>query len=52
MSDEEFSVWQKEEDYIRFEYDRAYDRATFCPESEREEAEKMLAIWRHKYFSH
>lgn len=52
MSDAEFKVWQCEEDHIRFEYDRAYDRTISCSESEREEAEKMLAFWRHKYFSH
>jgi hypothetical protein len=52
MSDEEFSIWQKEEDRIRLEYDRAYDRTISCSESELEEAEKTLAFWRHKYFSH
>lgn len=52
MSDAEFSIWQKEDDRIRLEYDRAFWRVEFCPESELEEAERMLAIWRHKYFSH
>lgn len=45
-------AWINEEDYLRFEYDRAYYRWLFCSEPEREESEEMLRIWRHKYFSH
>jgi hypothetical protein len=53
MSDEaEFKAWQCEHDRLRFEYDQAYFRTVFCPESELKEAEEMLRIWRHKFFSH
>ena len=36
---------------IEMEYNKAYYRWMFCPESEVEEAKRMLDIWRHKYFT-
>lgn len=37
--------------HLSYEYDRAYYRWLFCPESEVREAKRLLDIWRHKYFS-
>lgn len=44
--------WQSEEDYFKFEYDKAYYRFVFCPENERVEAQRLLQIWRSKWFAH
>ena len=44
--------WQSEESYIKFEYDKAYYRFVFCPENEKVEAQRLLQIWRSKWFAH
>lgn len=44
--------WQSEEAYIKYEYDKAYYRFVFCPENERSEAQRLLQIWRSKWFAH
>jgi hypothetical protein len=36
---------------IEHEYNVAYYRWVFCPESERVEAKRLLDIWRHKWFT-
>ncbi len=36
---------------IENEYNIAYYRWLFCPESEKAEAKRILDIWRHKYFT-
>ena len=38
--------------YIEQQYNVAYYKWVFCPESEQAEAKKLLDIWRHKYFTH
>jgi hypothetical protein len=49
---QENKAWQSEESYIKLEYDRAYYRFVFCSEAEKPEAQRLLAIWRSKYFNH
>lgn len=52
MNHIELLKWQSEEDRIKREYDRAYQRTIFCSESELPEANQALEFWRHKWFSH
>lgn len=44
--------WKADMRHIEHEYNVAYYRWLFCPESEKAEAKRLLDIWRHKYFSH
>ena len=37
--------------YIQYEYDKAYYKWLFCPESEQKEAAWYLSIWRNKFFN-
>lgn len=48
ISDE---IYRVQMTYIEMEYNQAYYRWVFCPENERNEAKRLLDIWRHKYFS-
>ena len=40
-----------EDDRLKHEYDLAYYKTLFCPESELKESSERLKILRHKYFS-
>lgn len=44
--------WEAEMRHIEHEYNMAYCRWVYCPDSEKDEARRALDFWRHKYFSH
>lgn len=45
-------VYELQMKFIQRNYDEAYYRWLYCPESEQKEAKRVLDIWAHKFFTY